>query len=123
METIYRQITPRKLTKSQLEAKIAKDSEYEIAVQNLSAEFYRKKRTTGVSSAEEANYKKQKARLWQDYMDWAMASGLYEEVTPDQQLTEAEVTLSTQLERVNQIRSELNRYPLGVKEITKIRAV
>jgi len=54
--------------------------------------------------------------LWNDYLEWAKANGLYEEVTPEQQLAEAEAGLSEQLEAVNQLRVELQRNPFELKE-------
>ena len=116
METIYRPKRPSSLTDGQRQAKLQKDSEYEIAVQNLSTAFYQKKRTTGVTAKEEETYKTAKAKLWNDYYEWAKANGLYEEVTPEQQLTEAEDGLSAQVEHVNLIRTELGHKPLELKE-------
>jgi len=116
VETIYRPIRPSKLTDAQRQAKLVKDSEYEIAVQNLSVAFYEKKRTVGVTAQEEETYKTQKSKLWNDYKAWAIGEGLYEELTPERQLAEAEEPLSAQLEEVNQIRVELKRKPLEIKE-------
>ena len=121
MPTIYRQKAPRHLTEAQRSIKLTKDSEYEIAVQNLSAEFYRKKRSVGVTAEEEADYKAQKAQLWNDYYNWAVSEGLYEEVTPEQQLAEAEDTLNAQVEVVNAIRAELHRPLVNVTEETEVR--
>ncbi len=90
-------------------------SEYEIAAQNLSADFYRKKRSTGVTAREEGVYQAQKTKLWDDYYNWAVANGLYEEVTPEQQLGEAENGLTMQLESVNAVRTELGLFPKEVK--------
>ncbi|GAI98542.1 unnamed protein product, partial [marine sediment metagenome] len=47
---------------------------------------------------------------------WAIGFGLYETVTPEQQLTEAEEGLNAQVERVNEIRIELEKPLLEVKE-------
>lgn len=116
METLFRQKAPHRLTKPQFQAKLQKDSEYEIAVQNLSTSFYHKKRTTGVTAEEEDTYKQAKAQLWNDYLEWAKANGLYQEVTPEQQLAEAETGLTAQLEEVNQLRVELNLRPFELKE-------
>ena len=109
METEYRQKSFHLLTKEQQQAKLQRDNEYEIAVQNLSGEFYKKKRSVGVTAKEEATYQAAKSKLWNDYLEWAKANGLYEEVTPEQQLTEAEDGLDDQVERVNIIRTELGR--------------
>lgn len=116
METIYRPIRPSKLTDAQRQAKLQKDSEYEIAVQNLSVAFYQKKRATGVTPQEEQAYQQAKAQLWNDYKNWAIGEGLYEEVTPEQQLVEAEEGLNAQIEEVNVIRTELEKPLLEVKE-------
>ena len=112
METIWRQKAFHGLTDTQKQDKLRKDSQYEIAVQNLSTAFYQKKRTIGVSAKEEADYQAQKDKLWNDYLNWAKGAGLYEGVTPEQQLAEAENGLNFQIEQVNQIRLEL-----GLKEV------
>ena len=116
MAIIYRQKPPFALTPEQQQLKLQEDSKYEIAVQNLSTAFYTKKRSVGVSAEEEADYQTQHSKLWDDYLEWAKANGLYEEVTPEQQLAEAETVLDEQLEVVNQMRTELNRKLLGIKE-------
>jgi len=116
METIYRPIAPHRLSKSQLQAKLQKDSEYEIAVQNLTVSWKRGEITHDA-------YRTQKAKLWDAWLTWAKANGLYEEVSPEQQLAEAESALSVHLERVNQIRSELSKSPLEVKEKSTIRSI
>ena len=116
METVWRPKRPRNLTEAQRVAKLQKDSEYEIAIQNLSTSFYHKQRTTGVTAEEEEVYKQAKAQLWNDYKSWAVSAGLYEEVTPEQQLAEAEAGLSEQLDEVNQLRVELQRNPFELKE-------
>ena len=102
IETIYRQKAFHRLTKSQQKAKLRKDSEYEIAVQNLTVSWKRGEIT------EEA-YRQQKSELWHNYKDWAISQGLYEKFTPEQQLTEAEIHLSEVLDRVNAIRVELKK--------------
>ena len=115
-ESIWRPRRPSALTDSQRAEKLQKDSEYEIAVQNLSTSFYQKKRTVGVTAGEEEKYKQDKAKLWNDYLEWAKANGLYEEVTPEQQLAEAETGLMAQLEEVNRLRIELKHRPFEIKE-------
>ena len=102
METIHRQIAFHRLNDAQKRAKLKKDSEYEIAVQNLTVS-YKKGEIT-----QEA-YRQQKSELWHTYKNWAISQGLYEEVTPGQQLAEAEDRLSEVLERVNLIRVELEK--------------
>ena len=114
--TIWRSKRPSALTDSQRAERLQRDSEYEIAVQNLSTAFYQKKRTVGVTTEEEEKYRQDKAKLWNDYLEWAKANGLYEEITPEQQLAEAENTLSSQLEEVNRLRAELKRNPFELKE-------
>ena len=114
MPTIYRQKSFHLLSKEQQQTKLQKDSEYEIVVQNLSADFYRKKHAEGVTAQEETDYKAQKAQLWDNYYNWAVSGGLYEEVTLDQQLKEAEDTLNVQVEEVNAIRTELDRPLISV---------
>ena len=104
LETIYRQLAFHKLNDAQKQEKLKKDSEYEIAVKNLYASLPR----------EQAMAEKQK--LWNAYYNWAVSQGLYEEVTPEQQLAEAESGLGVQVEQVNLIRTELKRPLLEVKE-------
>jgi len=109
LETIFRQIAFHRLNKSQQKAKLKKDSEYEIAVQNLTMAL-RKGEIT-----QEA-YNQQKSALWHTYKDWAIDNDLYEEVTPEQQLAEVEGRLGKQVEKVNLIRTELKKPLLEVKE-------
>ena len=124
LETIYRQKSPHLLTKAQSAEKLKKDSEYEIALQNLSTPFYSKKHSkkhsVGVSEAEEAEYKAQKSKLWNDYESWAIGYGLYETVTPEQQLAEVEVVLSKQITEVNLIRKELGLRKVQLTEVAKV---
>ena len=124
LETIYRQKSPHLLTEAQSAEKLKKDSEYEIAVQNLSTPFYSKKHSkkhsVGVSEAEEAEYKAQKAKLWNDYHNWAIGYGLYETVTPGQQLTEVEVALGEQIAQANLIRKELGLRKVQLTEVAKV---
>jgi len=109
VETILRPKRPRNLTEAQRVAKLQKDSEYEIAVQNLTVS-YKKGEIT-----QEA-YGQQKSVLWNNYKTWAISQGLYEEVTPEQQLAEAAAGLMEQLDEVNQLRVELQRNPFELKE-------
>ncbi len=109
METIYRQIAPHRLTKPQFQAKLQKDSEYEIAVQNLTMSWKKGEIT------QEA-YKQQKSTLWHNYRNWAISQGLYKEVTPEQQLAEVEDRLNAQVEEVNAIRQELGQKPIEIRE-------
>jgi hypothetical protein len=116
VETIWRPKRPSALTDSQRADKLQKDSQYEIAVQNLSTAFYQKKQSTSVTAEEEEAYIQAKAKLWNDYLEWAKANGLYEQVAPEQQLAEAETGLQAQLEAVNQLRAELQQNPFELKE-------
>jgi len=109
METIYRQIAFHRLTKEQQKEKLIKDSEYEIVVQNLTV-FWKKGEIT------QETYRQQKSDLWNTYKDWAISYGLYEKITPEQQLVEAEEGLNTQVKEVNLIRKELGKPEVEVKE-------
>ena len=109
LETIYRQLAFHRLTNAQKEAKLKKDSEYEIAHLNLSADYQKGKLT-------QAEFEAGHTKQWKDYEDWAKASGLYEQVTPEQQLVEAEAGLTGQVEQVNLIRTELKKPLIEVKE-------
>ena len=117
LETIWKPKRPSALTDSQRAEKVKKDSEYEIAVQNLSTAFYQKKRTVGVTDKEAGKYGEAKAKLWNDYLEWAKANGLYEQVTPEQQLAEAEAGLQEGLNAVNALRRELGRKQLIIQEL------
>jgi hypothetical protein len=116
VETIWRPKRPSALTDSQRADKLQKDSQYEIAAQNLSTAFYQKKRSVGVTPQEEETYRQAKAKLWNDYLEWAKNAGLYEQVTPQQQLVEAEADLNEQIAEVNAIRSELGQKPIQIIE-------
>ena len=107
MLTIYRQLAFHRLDNVQKQEKLKKDSEYEIAVQNIYAD---KTLTSEQKQAE-------KKVLWDAYYDWAVTNGFYEEVTPGQQLVEAEAGLAAQIEQVNLIRVELKKPLLEVKEM------
>ena len=104
LETIWRQIAFHKLNDAQKQEKVEKDSQYEIAVKNLYASLPREQAMA------------EKAILWNNYYNWAIGAGLYEAVTPEQQLAEAENTLNSQLEEVNRLRAELKRNPFELKE-------
>jgi len=112
METVWRQIAFHRLSKAQQQAKLIKDSEYEIAHLNLSADFRKGKLT-------QAEFEAAHTKQWKDYGTWAISAGLYEEVTPEQQLIEAEDGLTAQIEQVNLIRAELKKSLLEVKEKVK----
>ena len=109
LETIYRQIASHRLTRAQFKDKLQKDSEYKIAVDNLTVS-YKKGEIT-----QEA-YNQQKSILWHTYKDWAISQGLYQEVTSAQQLAEAEDGLNTQVEEVNTIRTELGLKAIQITE-------
>lgn len=108
METIYRQIAFHRLDKTQRQAKLQKDSEYEIAVQNLTVSWKKGEIT-------QETYRQQESALWNTYKTWAISQGLYEEVSPEQQLAEAEAGLDDQVGRVNVIRQELGRQPIRLE--------
>jgi len=106
LEPVWRPKRYPLLSKKQKEEKQKRDTEYEIAVQNL---YTDKTRTSEQKQAK-------KKVLWDAYYQWAVTNGLYEEVTPEQQLTEAEGGLNAQLEEVNLIRTELKKSLVEVKE-------
>ena len=107
METIYRRKRPSELTEELRQAKLIKDKEYEQAVANLSTPFYQKKRSEGVTPGEEATYQLAKTQLWDTYEQWAIAEGLYEEITLEEQELAARNGLIEQLGRVNNLRAQL----------------
>jgi hypothetical protein len=104
------------LTEDQKKEKLKKDSEYEIAVENLSTAFYIQKRKGKVTAQEIEDYKVAKSQLWNDYLTWAKGYGLYETITPEQQLTEAERVLDAQVEEVNLLRKEMGVTEIKVQE-------
>ena len=107
LEAIWRPKRFSLLTDTQKQEKLKKDSEYEIAVRNIYADK--------ALTSEQKQAKKKV--LWDAYYQWAVANGLYEEVTPEQQLAEAEDGLNVQVEQVNLIRTELGKPLLEVKEL------
>lgn len=109
METIWRPKPLHLLTEKQKTEKLKKDSEYEIAHLNLSADFKKGKLTKdefGIAHTKQ----------WGNYVEWSKVEGLYEEVTPEQQLIEVESGLNDLVEQVNVIRNELKKPLLKVKE-------
>ena len=95
METIWRPKRQSLLSVELLNEKLAKDEAYELAVQKLYATLPHDKAQA------------QKKVLWTAYQEWAKASGLYEQITPQQQLTEVETELAEVLDRVNTLRTNL----------------
>jgi len=116
MQSVWRQKRSGQLTPAQQQAKLQKDAEYETAVRSLSSAFYAKKRSVGVTPEEEAAYRQQKADLWNGYKTWAIAQGLYHEVTPQQQLAEQEEALGGQLQEANELRASLGLKPVELRE-------
>jgi len=112
METIWRPKSPHLLTEKQKQEKLKKDSEYEIAHLNLTADFKTGKVT-------QADFEAQHASQWNDYVEWSKGFGMYEEVTPEQQLAEAEFGLDEQLRIINEIRVELKKPQIEIKEKAK----
>lgn len=109
METVYRQKAFRKLTPEQQKDKLKKDSEYEIAHLNLTADLKAGRIT-------QTDFEALHTKQWNDYVEWTKANGSYEEVSPEQQLAEAESGLTMQVEHVNVMRAELKMPLLEVKE-------
>lgn len=109
LETIYRQKAFHRLTEPQQQAQLQKSSEYKIAVDNLTVSWKKGEIT------KEA-YRQQKSALWNTYRTWAISQNLYEVVSPQQQLIEAESSLNAQVKEVNLIRVELGQQPIEVKE-------
>jgi len=88
---------------------LTKDREYEIAHLSLSADFKAGRLT-------QVQFDAAHAEQWREYLDWAKGFGLYEQITPEQQLAEAENRLAVQVEQVNLIRSELERPLIKIRE-------
>ena len=106
MPIIHRQKAFHRLTPEQQKAKLQKDSDYEIAVHNIYAD----------KSLTPEQKQSQKVTLWNFYLEWAKANGLYEQVSLEQQLAEADAALNVSVGQVNLIRTELGKPLLEVKE-------
>lgn len=109
MPVIYRPKRFSLLNPEQQRAKLAKDRDYEIAHLNLTADSKKGK-------LDEAEFNTRHAQQWKDYVDWAIAQGLYDTVSVEQQLTEATDSLTEQVNMVNQLRQELGRKAIETVE-------
>jgi len=109
VEVIYREKPPNKLTEEQKEKKRKRSSIYEINHRNLLAEY---KRGEIDKETFEANHRQQ----WDDFVAWCIKEGIYEEVTPEQQLAEEEANLQGSLDAVNNLRTELGKKKLKIVE-------
>lgn len=112
MKTIWRPKPLHVLTEEQKQKKLKKDSKYEIAHLNLTADLQAGRIT-------QTDFEIRHTKQWNDYVGWSKATDLYEEVTPEQQLAEAEFGLDAQVEHINLIRTELKKPLLEVKEKAK----
>ena len=110
----YRQKRARELTPEQLQMKIERDKEYEAASEALATPFYQKKHSVGVTREEEDAYDQAYHALWDDYVAWAVANSVMEEITPQMQLDEATARLNALLEEVNTLWEGLGSPPLEV---------
>ena len=115
----YRQKHPSELTTEQLGLKLKKDREFEAETQELANPFYQKKRGPGVTPQEAEEFRQASLSLWDNYLAWAKANGLYELITPQRKLDEAEESLNEQVEEVNQLRAQVGQDPIEVKEKTE----
>ena len=116
METIYRQRGASKLSPELRKLKNEKDFEYKGACERVDIPFYTKKQSVGVTPEEEETHKQARAKLWYDWkFGWAIPAGVYEIVSPEQQLAENEARLNEVLAKVNEIRTELAKAPLELK--------
>ena len=115
----YRQKHLAELTAEQRSLKLQKDVEFEAETQKIAGAFYLKKRGPGVTPQEAEEFKQASLSLWNDYLAWAKANGLYELITPQRKLDEAEESLNEQVEEVNQLRTQLGQAQVEVKEKTK----
>jgi hypothetical protein len=97
------------LTADQKAQKLQKDSEYEIAHRNLTTDLKSNKITKG-------EFDIRHSKQWDDYLQWAIGAGLYEEITEQEQLIDAELILASQLGYVNQIRESLGLNPKEIKD-------
>lgn len=110
METIWR---PKQiLTEEQKKAKLQKDSEYEIAHLNLTADFR-------AGKIIQADFEIQHTKQWNGYVEWSITNGLYEEVTLEEQFAEVEAALVDLVKKDNLIRTDLKKPLIEVKEKVK----
>lgn len=110
MPTIWRPKPFKKLTKQQIAEKIRKDKKYEQTHAQLTADY-----KAGKITREE--FEKLHQQQWNEYVKWAKSYGIYEEITPEQQLIEAEAALNDMVEKVNELRKELNKPTIQIKEV------
>lgn len=116
IEAKHRRKRPSGLMEKQQD-KLVKDKEYEDAVAKLSGDFYSKKRSiVGVTSLEEAIYHAAKTLLWDTYEQWAIASGLYEEITLEEQELTAMADFTEELKALNVIRTRLSKKELHLTD-------
>ena len=108
MPVIYRPKRFNLLSSEQQQAKLVKDRDYEIAHLNLTADFQKGK-------IGEVEFNAKHTQQWQEYENWAIANELYETVSIEQQLAEAEVAMQASLEGVNLLRKELGRKTLRLQ--------
>ena len=101
MPVIHRPKRPSQLTLKQLKAKEARDIAYENAHIALANAYYSQPTHT---PAEQTAFFSQSAKQWQDYVDWSIANGLYEEVSVEQQEIETMEGLNAVLDTVNVLR-------------------
>ena len=113
MPVIHRPKRPSQLSLDQLKAKEAKDTAYEKAHIALANTYYSKPTHT---PAEQTAFFSQSAKQWQDYVDWSIASGLYEEVSVEQQEIETIGSLNAVLDTVNALRVEQGKTELEIRE-------
>ncbi len=108
----YRQVSLRHIYQDEAERaakqaeKEALDKQYETEVQKLSQLYYNQKRTIGVTAKETAKYQADKLYLWNLYQVAAIEKGLWQEVTPEMELQEAEDVAAMSLERLKEVRRQ-----------------
>jgi len=100
------------LTEEQKKTKLKKDSEYEIAHLSMFADFK-------AGKIAQTEFETAHTKQWNDYVEWSKVNSLYEEVTVEQQLTEAEDGLNDSVKQVNVLRKELKKPEIEVKEKTE----
>ena len=101
---LYSDLSPKLL-----QEKLRRDAEYEIAHLNLTADLKAGRIT-------QAEFEAAHAKQWNEYEAWAKVSGLYEQITPEQQLAEAEDALAAQVEAVNRRRAKLKKPLIETRE-------
>ena len=104
----YRPIRPSLLTEAQRATKLTWDAEHKAASDAAADVFYTKKRTVGVTKAEETAFLAADLQAWDDEVARRIAGGLYEEYSQRNELIAEKASLEA---RIQEIDDELATLP------------